>query len=470
MPEVLELDTQALNSLLLSMSGLGLLLLAGVLLRMLVPALRRLFLPAALVGGLLGLLLGQYGLGVVPAEMSGTWSSLAGVLISVVFAPMLLGQRIPSLRDTAREASPQIWVSYFSSLVQVAVPALLAVVMLGPVFGTNPLFSTIFEASWSGGHGTAAGMDETWSELGWPEGSSLALFSATVGLVYGVVMGTVLLNIAARRGHLSGSRRSTATAGPESDILGEPDDGQTTRSRLQTAALSNVAFHASLIAVAILIGYLLKVLVDQVVTGVPLFPLAMIGGLVVQLVVRRTRLDALVDKPTLNSIAGVALDFLVVSAIAALSVPVMLANWAPLTIVMLAMALVSVLLYRYVGPRIFREDWAENSIAQFGAQTGVVAIGLMLLRAADPEMRTNAYRAFALRSPFVSPFIGGGLVTSAFPLIVVHYGNLWLAVGCVVLSVLMVVVARMTGMWRTPSHPAGTRIGGDAGVSSRHGG
>ncbi|QVJ02407.1 hypothetical protein KGD82_07630 [Nocardiopsis eucommiae] len=129
----------------------------------------------------------------------------------------------------------------------------------------------------------------------------------------------------------------------------------------------------------------------------------MIGGLLVQLAISRTRFRVLVDKPTLNAIAGVALDFLVVAAIASLAVPIMLANWIPLTIVMLAMAGVSVLIYFHVGPRIFREDWAENSIAQFGAQTGVVAIGLMLLRAADPQMRSNAYRAFALRSPSSAP-------------------------------------------------------------------
>ncbi|GAB3477237.1 sodium/glutamate symporter [Nocardiopsis coralliicola] len=449
MPELMEFDDAALNALLFSALCLSVFLVLGMLVRMLVPAVKRLFLPAALVGGILGLLSGQYFLGIVPAEMSATWSAMAGVLIAVVFAPMLLGQRIPSLRQAAQEAGPQIWMSYFSSFVQVAIPALLVYFLLGPVFGTDPLFSTIFEASWSGGHGTAAGMKEVWSGLGWADGSSLALFAATVSLVYGVVMGTVLLNIAARRGHLAGA--AAAPQESRSDILEEADDAQTARSRLHTSALSNLAFHACLIALAILIGYVAKELLDRVVTGVPLFPLAMLGGLVVQAAISRTRLYALVDKPTLNSIAGIALDFLVVSAIASLSVPVMLANWLPLTIVMAAMAVVSVLIYSYVGPRVFREDWAENSIAQFGTQTGVVAIGMMLLRVADPQMKTNAYRAFALRAPFVSPFIGGGLVTASFPLIAAEYGNLWLGLGCAALCVALVLLARPLGLWTAPA-------------------
>ncbi|SFN38706.1 glutamate:Na+ symporter, ESS family [Pseudonocardia ammonioxydans] len=456
MPDIVEFDSGALNSLMFSVLGLGVLLVVGALLRMAVPLIRRLYLPAALLGGVVGLLCGQYFLGIVPAEMSATWSSLAGVLIAVVFAPMLLGTRIPSPGEAFKEAGPQIWMSWFSSFVQVAIPALLVVFLLGPVFGTDPMFSTIFEASWSGGHGTAAGMDVTWTGLGWADGSSLALFSATISLVYGVIMGTFILNIAARRGHLSTPSSSTQDVG--SDILETPDGGQTTTSRLNTSSLSNLAFHSSLIAIAILLGYGLKYLVDQVMAGVPLFPLAMIGGVVVQLVIRRTRLYELVDKPTLNSIAGVALDFLVVSAIASLSVPVMLANWAPLTIVIVALAVTSVVLYHVVGPRVFHKDWAENSIAQFGTQTGVVAIGLMLLRVADPQMRTNAYRTFALRSPFVSPFIGGGLVTAAFPLIVVQYGNLWLGLGATALCVAMIGLARVLGIWRAPVRRVADRV------------
>ncbi|QVJ02406.1 hypothetical protein KGD82_07625 [Nocardiopsis eucommiae] len=270
MPELIEFDSNALNSLLLSGVSLGVFLLLGLLVRALVPLTRRLFLPAALIGGFLGLVCGQYVLDIVPAGMSATWSSLAGVLIAVVFAPMLLGQRLPPFREAAREAGAQIWMSYFSTFVQVAVPALLVFAVLGPLFGTDPLLSTIFEASWSGGHGTAAGMDETWTALGWPDGTPLALFAATVGLVYGVVMGTVLLNIAAKRGHLS--HEATARQVEQADILEEADQNQATTGRLHASALSNLAFHGSLIALAILIGSLFKHVIDQVVSGVPLFP------------------------------------------------------------------------------------------------------------------------------------------------------------------------------------------------------
>lgn len=40
-----------------------------------------------------------------------------------------------------------------------------------------------------GGHGTAAGIKATFDQLGYPEGGNLALCSATVGLISGVLLG-----------------------------------------------------------------------------------------------------------------------------------------------------------------------------------------------------------------------------------------------------------------------------------------
>lgn len=68
-------------------------------------------------------------------------------------------------------------------------------------------------------------------------------------------------------------------------------------------------------------------------------------------------------------------------------------------------------LFYYLSPRRFKDGWFEAGIVIFGACTGVVSVKLLLLRATDPEMKTDAGRAFALDSPFVSRFVGGGLIT-----------------------------------------------------------
>lgn len=452
MPELIPIDGDALGSLLVAISVLGVLLLVGVLIRAFAPALRRYFIPAALIGGVVGLLLGPHVLGFVPESITTTWSSLAGILITIVFAPMLLGETLPNVRDAAREAAPHVFYSYFSSFAIVAVAALLTFFVFTPVFGTTPLFSTIFEVSWPGGHGTAAGMEEAYSALGWSAGSSVALGSATAGLVFGIVMGMILLNIAARRGQLATHTEGKVTT--STDVLPVAQARIESTGRLHRASLDNLAFHFSLIGVAVLIGYGLKFLVDSVITGIPLFPLAMIGGLIVHLVIKQTPAYQLVDKATLNSIAGFALDSLVVSAVASMSLPVLLDNWQALTIMIVVMGVMSVAIFGWIGPRIFGKDWVENAIVNFGAMTGVVSVGLVLLRAADPNFKTGAFRGFALRAPFASPFVGGGLITALFPVAVANWGNLWVGIGCALLCGALVLLAIALKIWVNPAKRA----------------
>lgn len=440
-------DSGTFDSLMLAIGLLGILLLLGIALRSLVPPLRRYFIPAALIGGIIGIAAGPYGFKLLGEDINSTWAAMPGILISVVFAPMLMGQRLPKFGESVKIAAPMIVYSYFSSFIIVGIPALLTFFLFTPVFGVNPLFSTIFEVSWPGGHGTAAGMTPAYEELGWPDGGSLALGSATAGLLFGIIGGMIMLNVAARRGRLATTREADNSE-THSDIL--PESEVRSRGRLSKSSLDNLALHVTLIAIAMLIGWGLKFLIDMVVTGVPLFPLAMIGGLIIQLIATRTGLAPLIDKSTLNSIAGCALDFLVVSAVASISIPVILDNWLPLAIGLIVVALMSLAVFYFLSPRIFGDDWFESGIVNFGTATGVVSVGLLLLRAADPEMKTDAGRAFALKSPFTSPFVGGGFITALYPILAVKYGNLWLGVGCLAICALILLAAKIFGLWKSP--------------------
>ncbi|MFC7456173.1 sodium/glutamate symporter [Brachybacterium sp. GCM10030267] len=448
--DVVPLSSEQLESLMLSIGFLGVLLLVGVLLRLLIPALRRFFIPAALIGGLIGIAAGPFALGLVSEAMNETWSAMGGILIAFVFAPMLMGSKLPSIKEAAGVAAPHVLYSYLSTLALVGASALMCVLLLTPVFGTHPLAASLLEISWPGGHGTAAGMAPVFEQFGWQDGSSLALGLATFGLIFGIFGGMVLLNIASRRGQLRTSAPGGDQAGRE-DLLVDGDGEVQSVSRLHKASLDNLAFHFSLIMVAILIGWALKALIDLVFTGVPLFPLAMIGGLLVQLVIQRTALSRIVDRRTFNQIAGIALDFLVVAAVASIQLPVLLENLAAIVVLTVVAIVISVVMFYVVGPRLFRTDWVENSIVNFGAMTGVSSVGLMLLRAADPGLRTKAGEGFALRAPFSSPFVGGGLVTALVPVVIVQFGNLAVGLGCVALCAALLLVAKLTGLWRAPA-------------------
>lgn len=77
---------------------------------------------------------------------------------------------------------------------QYVVGGLTTLFILVPVFGASPMSAALIEIAFEGGHGTAAGLTDTFSRLGFEEGADLALGLATVGVVSGVLLGIVLIN------------------------------------------------------------------------------------------------------------------------------------------------------------------------------------------------------------------------------------------------------------------------------------
>jgi glutamate:Na+ symporter, ESS family len=204
--------TMTVGELFIALVTISLVLLASNALRLWLPWLRRLFLPSSVIGGLLLLLLGpdvigralptifEGSPGLFPAYIQESWSALPALLINVVFAALFIGKTIPGLRTIWLRAGPQVVVGQTMAWGQYAVGLTLALLVLVPIFNMNPMVGALIEIGFEGGHGTAAGMADTFSELGFEEGADLALGLATIGIVSGVLIGTVMINIAARRG------------------------------------------------------------------------------------------------------------------------------------------------------------------------------------------------------------------------------------------------------------------------------
>src|SRR5699024_2045589 len=153
--------------------------------------------------------------------------------------------------------------------------------------------------------------------------------------------------------------------------------------------------------------------------GIPLFPLAMIGGLIVGMILKRTSLYDAIDLNTFRTIQSFALDFLIVAAVASMQLPVVVEYFWPLVIVSLVTFAFMILYFFYLGPSLFKKDWFEHSIVIYGTQTGVAAVGYMLLRIVDPKLKSDAFVAYGLRSPFTAPFSGGGILTILVPILTV---------------------------------------------------
>jgi ESS family glutamate:Na+ symporter len=425
-----------LTSLMIDICWLSLLLLIGKYLRAKITLLQKLFLPASVVAGFIGLLLGPYGVGkflftVIPREMMDSWSLYPGRLINVVFACLFLGFSVPSLRTIWREGGPQLCYGWLVGMGQYMVGVGITVILLKPLFGVPDMFGCLLEIGFSGGHGTAAGMAEAFDQLGFKPGYDLGLMSATVGVVSAVVFGMAMINLAARRGYTKVIKSPKQLSREEIRGL-IPRDKRPAGSyhTCSPNALEPFAFHAAFVGVAILIGWFMlrgiKALSadmePDLFKSFPLFPLAMLGGLFVQIFARRTGLAEYLDRQTFDRILGLALDFLVVSAIASIKLDVFLAYFWPFSILMIVGLTWVIFATWFIAPRMFPDTWFERSITEYGMQTGVTALGLLLLRVADPNFKTPAAKSFGFKQILYEPMLGGGFITAAAPILIYHYG------------------------------------------------
>ncbi|KPJ83378.1 MAG: hypothetical protein AMS19_04700 [Gemmatimonas sp. SG8_23] len=412
---------------LVALGGLGLLLLVGLFLRTRVRLLRTLLLPVSVIGGFVGLGLGPYLLDWIPANTVSTWASLPGVLINFVFAALFLGVAIPSPRTLVDLGGPLIRLSAVISLGQYVVALLLTWLVLTPLFGTPHMFASILEVGFAGGHGTAAAMGSVFDDVGFEAGGALGQMSATVGIVVAVVTGLALIQWGVARGHTTQIAPSNGVieVGETAALLPPDERDPAALHTVRPGALDTFSLHVAVISVAVLIGWLMQIGVRALhpsLAGFPLFPLAMIGGILMQLLAHRTGVTSYFDRATFERIMGLSLDVLIVAAIASLRLDLFLQNVAPFTLLMLAGIVWTLFTFLVLAPRMIRRDWFEQTITEYGTATGVTAIGLMLLRVVDPQNRTTGAQAFAARAFVISPIFGGGLVTATVPLLLLDLG------------------------------------------------
>ena len=403
---------------------------------------QRLLLPASVLGGAVGLVLLQIAgrLGVDPsfvADATAGWTKLPGFLISIVFATLFLGARIPPLRTVWRWSGPQLAYGQVVAWGQYAVGLGLTLAVFSKVFGIPPMFGALIPVGFEGGHGTAAGLAPVFAEKGWPAGADLALGSATVGVVAGVTIGMALVNWAARRGHCPGAVGGRGIE-PSTGIVPPGEREAAGRLSFRSESVETLAVHLAVVGAAVLIGFALKKglaaveglwLVEArnaILGSFPLFPLAMLGGVALQKSFDRFDRSEVLDRGLMRRLQGLALDFLIVAALSTLRIEAIVSNIVPFVVLMIAGIGWNVACVLFLARRMLPNHWFERSIAEFGQSTGVTATGILLLRVADPKLETTAADAFGYKQLLHEPFMGGGLWTSTVvPLLYVFRANPW---------------------------------------------
>jgi glutamate:Na+ symporter, ESS family len=441
----------------LAMAVLGGLVALG---RAIGPALglQRIGLPAALLAGVLGLLLGPYGpWPLLPAPVEALWAQLPMVLLTFVFGTLMLGRPLPNLAALWKPAAAQTLLGLTLGFGQYLVGAVAVLLVLGPWLGADPLMACLIEVGFEGGHGSAAVMGPIYADLGFAGGTDLGLAMATVGLLSSTVVGGLLVVLAQGQGWLLAS--GAAAHAPLCVVPAGPSPPPAAATTGWGERLRQLTVNLALVGVAVGIGVVLLAglewlaepaggVVRTVLDALPVYPLALAGSLLVRLGLERSGQAQLASPALQAGMGALATDLLITAATAGLNLPLLQRNWLPLLVLSgfgLAWNLLVILL---LAPRILPAGWFERAVIEFGQATGVAASGLLLLGMADPDGRSEAIPAFSMKQLLLQPVLAGGVVTVAAPLALHSWGlPVWAGV-CLGLTLLWSTLALLLGAGR----------------------
>jgi ESS family glutamate:Na+ symporter len=420
---------QIVQEMLIGTAVVGAFLLLGAFLRAKVPVFRRWLLPASVIGGTIGLLLGPgiWGSGAplpFPDDWISFWEALPVVLIVPVFsaAPLGMGMDPSKKRRRLRDMAPIVLLmtgifALGGSIQYILGYGLnLAMTAISPESGLYRTFGYELPQGFAGGHGTATAIGSILQDFGlpwWQTSQGVSLTLATIGLIGGMLFGIFFINRAARKGETQLLGNSHAIDMDTLQGYSKDIDKQGSLGRQTTAnsSIETITVHLTILLIASALAYLLSARMRVWVPAVylPVWFYALLIMYVLNFILLKLKLHWLIDTKVKARITGTFSDFAITAAIMTLPIKAVSAYIVPILLMALlgfvGTYFVTFPLYR----RTFKGDYAfERAIMSWGVNTGVMITGMTLLKITDPEYE----------SPVLSDFSIGFALMSLFSLVI----------------------------------------------------
>lgn len=412
-------------------------LLAGAALRNIIKPLRKLYLPAGLIGGALALIMGPQVLGLI--NISKDWSGMPSPMINIVLTTTLFGitMSLSRIKGFATAISGNL-LSYFSQML-VGVTVGIGLQKLWTSLPQEWGVMTVF--TYWGGHGAATSSGTLFEDLGINGMLSIGLILATLGLIVAMVTGMFWVNVGVRKGWATAlDDVKKEEAGQKNDYVPVEKQHILGRATIASDSINGLALQLGFVFGSMLLGKLIFKGIEMLIPQAKIIPsllYGIVGAIIVFAVLKKTKLDKYADKKAIDNIGGVALEICICSATATLNLKFFSANLVPIlihmVIIIALMSLVCMILFR----RWFGKDWFPLALMFYGAGLGSTPSGLALARCVDPEMKTESWEAFGVAQgafvPFTSTFV------AIWPFIAIS--NLWVLVGIgAVITVAMIAL------------------------------
>ena len=420
------MTSQLLTQLLQALSLLSALLLIGTFLRAKVKLFQSLYLPASVIGGFIGMIispeiLGRFSNYSISDEWIKTYSLLPGILSVPIFAAIPLGMFLNNSNDNKKKNIKSLYPS--KVLICFGLFQCTAMTQSAIGYATNMFFSKVnpqlnmyrtfgyeLSAGFAGGHGLAASTGKLLESFGipqyeWEIAQGVAMTTATVGLIGGMIFGIIFINIAVRRNKTNiikaikkNNEDKSMEVGYNRDITKQNSLG---RETFLSSSIETITFHLAIILTVCGLAYIVLNFVKKMnIAGLNVLPVwtySMIIMFALNFLIKKLNLTWMIDAKVKAKIMGTLSDFAIVSAITSLPIKAIMNYIAPITVMCILGFIITYLLVFPLGNFFFKKDYSfERAIVSWGTLTGVLTTGMILLKICDPEYKSPALSEFSL--------------------------------------------------------------------------
>lgn len=429
-------------------------LVVGTILRRYVKFFQHFLIPNNIIAGFIALLLGPQLLGIT--HISG---DRLGIYVYHLLALTFIAIGLRERKTDWGKGPISTGLAFVSNyLLQGIIGLIIALTLIYTVM--PDLFAgmgLLLPLGYGMGPGVAYTMGHGWENLGFPGGGEVGLTFAAIGYLIAYFAGIWLIQLGIRRHEttlidglddISTDMRLGIVKEKEPEIAG--------RLTLATEAIEPLAFQLGLIGLIYLITYWIVLGLASLMEAAGLtgfintlwsfhFVLANLLSIGARALLDKTGKSYVIDRGLMTRLAGVFVDYLVVGAVAAISLVIVGRYWLPLILMSVAGGFATYLLCRWLQYRGFENYYFERFIGIFGEMTGTINSGLVLVRVTDPEFSTPVAEDLVYGS--------GVALVFGFPLLIVlnvpmNIFNNSLLGYWITLGILIVYLGLLWGFWR----------------------
>lgn len=427
---------------------MAVLLLAGVILRRVVPFFRKTLLPASIIAGIIGFIL--INVGIIPIEQS-VFETVSFHLLNLSFMSITLATTkkvvIPEAdQKDEKNVRGGLWLALMWGAlisVQIVVAGVVSVLFWKTGWkGFNPLYGMLSAHGFAQGPVQALSMAKTWiSSIGGTsleDAAQIGLFFAMIGYLSAVLIGVPICNRFFKK-NLAALPKSGLDTELENGVYKRETELLLGNQTTHRASIDTLTFQWALMLAIYFLTYILVSILDPnhvTMLYSMMFAWVILVANIVVAVLRKLKLDHLVDSGVQTSITNFCTDAALVACMMSVTFGVVIKYLVPLIAVSVVVVAVTIVLTWVLAKRTGKYA-AERFIAVYGIATGTAITGLLLLRILDPEGKTPVTKEIVWWNVF--QMFTAITVGSLAPFAAIWGWSVWLAMNAVLAFVLLVL-------------------------------